>query len=113
MEIGKWLDCDGPMAVGAGESGRESRKSFWKAARLCALRYTGMKRLESESGNSRSSGFSKPLMPKASKKLVICLDNSGYEVSLERRKINVSIPDSRAERMGQIRIIDESGEDYL
>ncbi len=52
-------------------------------------------------------------MPRASKKLVICLDNSGYEVSLERRKIYVSIPDSQAERLGQIRIIDESGEDYL
>jgi hypothetical protein len=52
-------------------------------------------------------------MPKASKKLVICLDNSGYEVSLERRKIYVAIPDSQAERLGQIRIIDESGEDYL
>ncbi len=52
-------------------------------------------------------------MPKASKKLVICLDNSGYEVSLERRKIYVAIRDPRAERLGQIRTIDESGEDYL
>ena len=52
-------------------------------------------------------------MPKVSKKLVICLDNSGYEVSLERRKIYVAIPDPRAERLGQIRIVDESGEDYL
>jgi hypothetical protein len=52
-------------------------------------------------------------MPRASKKLVICLDNSGYEVSLERRKIYVAIPDPQAERLGQIRIIDESGEDYL
>jgi hypothetical protein len=52
-------------------------------------------------------------MPRASKKLVICLDNAGYEVSLERRKIYISIPDPQAERLGQIRIIDESGEDYL
>jgi hypothetical protein len=52
-------------------------------------------------------------MPRASKKLMICLDNSGYEVSLERRKIYVAIPDPQAERLGQIRIIDESGEDYL
>lgn len=50
---------------------------------------------------------------RAFKKLVICLDNSGYEVSLERRKIYVSIPDAQAQRLGQIRIIDESGEDYL
>jgi hypothetical protein len=52
-------------------------------------------------------------MPRVAKKLVICLDNAGYEVSLERRKIYVAIPDARAGRLGQIRIIDESGEDYL
>lgn len=48
-----------------------------------------------------------------SNRLVICLDNAGYEVSLERRKIYVAIPDARAEKLGQVRIIDESGEDYL
>ncbi|MGH8254801.1 MAG: hypothetical protein ACRET0_01120 [Steroidobacteraceae bacterium] len=47
------------------------------------------------------------------RQLVICLDNSGYEVSLERRKIYVSIPDARAAKLGQLRVIDESGEDYL
>lgn len=50
---------------------------------------------------------------KSSRRLVICLDNVGYEVSLERRKIYVAIPDSKAEKHGQIRVIDESGEDYL
>jgi hypothetical protein len=52
-------------------------------------------------------------MAKVVRKFVICLDNAGYEVSLERRKIYVSIPDARAEKLGQLRIIDESGEDYL
>jgi hypothetical protein len=52
-------------------------------------------------------------MAKAAKRLVVCIDNSGYEVSLERRKIYVSIPDSKAESLGHIRVIDESGEDYL
>jgi hypothetical protein len=52
-------------------------------------------------------------MAKAAKRLVICVDNSGYEVSLERRKIYVSIPDPQAESLGQVRVIDESGEDYL
>ena len=47
------------------------------------------------------------------RRLVICLDNTGFEVSLERRKIYVAVPDARAERLGQIRVIDESGEDYL
>lgn len=52
-------------------------------------------------------------MAKATRRLVICVDNSGYEVSLERRKLYVALPDSRAEKVGLIRVIDESGEDYL
>lgn len=52
-------------------------------------------------------------MEKESKQLFICLDNSGYEVSLERLKIYIALLDSKAESSGQLRIIDESGEDYL
>lgn len=52
-------------------------------------------------------------MARATKQLVICLDNSGYEVSLERRKIYVALPDPRAEKLRRIRVVDESGEDYL
>jgi hypothetical protein len=52
-------------------------------------------------------------MTKAAKRLFICLDNAGYEVSLERLKIYVALPDAKAERTGYLRIIDESGEDYL
>jgi hypothetical protein len=52
-------------------------------------------------------------MAKAAKRLFICLDNGGYEVSLERLKIYVALPDARPERTGYLRIIDESGEDYL
>ncbi len=45
--------------------------------------------------------------------LVLCLRNDGYEVSLERRKIYSSMPDADAAKHGQVRVIDESGEDYL
>jgi hypothetical protein len=38
---------------------------------------------------------------------------TGYEVSLERRKIDVAVPDAEAERHGQLRVVDESEEDYL
>ena len=41
----------------------------------------------------------------------ICVDNQGYEVSLEMRKLYQVMAD--AEKHGQIRVIDESGEDYL
>jgi len=47
------------------------------------------------------------------RRLVICLDNSGYEVSLERRKIYVVLPEAEAARHGRIRVVDESGDDYL
>ncbi len=45
--------------------------------------------------------------------LVVCIDNAGYETSLERRKIYVALPDADAEQHGLIRVIDESAEDYL
>jgi hypothetical protein len=44
---------------------------------------------------------------------VVCLKNRGFEASLETRKIYESIPDSMAAKHDQIRIIDESGEDYV
>ena|SRR5437016_3157267 len=43
----------------------------------------------------------------------ICLDNKGYEASLELRKIyQMSSPESNDPK-GYIRVVDESGEDYL
>lgn len=45
--------------------------------------------------------------------LVVCTENKGYEASLELRKLYEAIPDADAEKHGQLRVIDESGEDYL
>lgn len=45
--------------------------------------------------------------------LVVCTENSGYEASLELRKLYEAVPDADAEKHGQVRVIDESGEDYL
>ncbi|MBX3695923.1 MAG: hypothetical protein KF790_12220 [Steroidobacteraceae bacterium] len=52
-------------------------------------------------------------MATARKRLAICIRNAGYEASLERRKIYQVLPDARASRRELIRVIDESGEDYL
>lgn len=41
------------------------------------------------------------------------MQNEGYEASLERNKIYVVMPDAAAERDGDLRVVDESGEDYL
>jgi hypothetical protein len=47
------------------------------------------------------------------KQFVVCLRNRGYEASLERRKIYQVLADPAAAKHKQIRVIDESGEDYL
>ena len=46
-------------------------------------------------------------------KFVICIDNSDYPASLEKRKIYETLADKEAASLGQIRVIDESGDDYL
>jgi hypothetical protein len=47
------------------------------------------------------------------KDLVVCIDNDGYPASLEKRKLYVALRDTEAEKHGLLRIIDESGDDYL
>jgi hypothetical protein len=44
---------------------------------------------------------------------VLCLDNTDYEASLIVRKMYEVIPDPQAEKDDMLRVIDESGEDYL
>ena len=44
---------------------------------------------------------------------VVCLKNEGYLASLELHKIYRVLPDSEALKDGDLRIVDESGEDYL
>jgi len=46
-------------------------------------------------------------------KFVICIDNVDYPVSLEKRKIYEVVSDPEVEEIGHIRVIDESGDDYL
>lgn len=43
----------------------------------------------------------------------VCLKNTDFEVSLEKKKLYRVVGDEVAGANGQIRIIDESGEDYL
>ena len=46
-------------------------------------------------------------------KFVICTNNQDYQVLSERWKVYRAVADEKAEKRGLIRIIDESGEDYL
>jgi hypothetical protein len=44
---------------------------------------------------------------------VVCLRNDGYSASLEPRKIYRTLPDGEAAAHQLLRVVDESGEDYL
>jgi hypothetical protein len=46
-------------------------------------------------------------------RFAVCVDNDGYPASLELHKIYRVLPDEGAESNGDLRIVDESGEDYL
>ena len=49
----------------------------------------------------------------ANRVFAVCVRNTGYGASLELHKIYAVLPDAEAEKESDIRIIDESGEDYL
>jgi len=52
-------------------------------------------------------------MSSTRRNLLLCVRNDGYEASLERWKIYQALPDRDAAKHRQVRVIDESGEDYL
>jgi hypothetical protein len=45
--------------------------------------------------------------------LLVCIQNPGYQVSLELWKIYQTIPDAASAAHHLLRVVDESGEDYL
>jgi len=75
----------------------------------------GMKLMASAKKNSSAKGTSIKSRKRiaTASRFVVCIRNSGYEASLERNKIYAVLPDDAAEREGDLRVIDESGEDYL
>ena len=50
---------------------------------------------------------------KVVRRYAVCIKNRGNQASLERNKLYVVLPDSRAEADGLVRVVDEDGEDYL
>jgi hypothetical protein len=52
-------------------------------------------------------------MKRSEMQFVVCVRNKGYAASLELRKLYQVVPDETASKLRQIRVIDESGEDYL
>ena len=68
--------------------------------------------LEKKKSNVRSTS-TRRVRPSTKLQFVVCIDNRGYEASLEPNKIYPAVKDEDAERAGDVRIVDESGEDYL
>ena len=52
-------------------------------------------------------------MKRIEKQFAVCIDNEGNEVSLILGKIYRVLADARASKDGLVRVVDESGEDYL
>jgi hypothetical protein len=52
-------------------------------------------------------------MRKIAGQYVLCVANEGYPASLEVRKIYRRLADPKSDALGLVRVIDESGEDYL
>jgi hypothetical protein len=63
--------------------------------------------------SSSASGTSTRRKSSPAPRFAVCIRNDGYEASLERNKIYAVLPDDDAEREGDLRVVDESGEDYL
>jgi len=53
------------------------------------------------------------MMNTLKRRFAVCIDNTDYEASLIPRKIYEIIPDEKAAQDDLVRIVDESGEDYL
>lgn len=47
------------------------------------------------------------------RRFALCISNEGYPASLEVRKVYFVLPDAASELYGLLRVVDESGEDYL
>jgi len=52
-------------------------------------------------------------MRRPGKAFAICVDNKGYEASLELRKVYQVVRAEQNDPKGYVRVVDESGEDYL
>src|SRR5690242_21001965 len=85
--------------------------------RLAKQRFTGMKHMGSARRNTKSSELSTESKATDAKRsaarFVLCVRNKEYPASLELRKVYRLLPDDVASKHRQMRVIDESGEDYL
>src|SRR5437870_936799 len=110
----RYVNCDGSTERSderGGGSSKAWRSCGYRMVGCISLNFTGMRRMASARKRSRSSGSSKK--PTKRPRYVVCLENKGHRGSLETRKVYRALSDAKGERAELVRIIDESGEDYL
>ena len=66
-----------------------------------------------KNSSARSTSTRSRKTAEAGRQFAVCVHNDGYEASLECNKIYRVLPDKDAEKDGDVRVVDESGEDYL
>lgn len=98
------------MAVGTGAKSKVSQRSASKTATSSKRSSTGTKRTVSVAKSSSSKDLSETVEKKS---FAVCVKNQGYKASLELRKLYETLADDFAARNGLVRVVDESGEDYL
>jgi hypothetical protein len=98
------------MAVATGAKSKGSQRSVSRTEASSERSFTGTKR--TVSGGRKSSSRSRADTP-MKKTFAVCVKNDGYKASLELRKLYEVLPDEFAAKNGLVRVIDESGEDYL
>ena len=65
-------------------------------------------------GSSESSIWTESVEEKVTNiRFAVCINNDGYPASLELHKIYRVLPDEDVKAEGDLRIVDESGKDYL
>jgi hypothetical protein len=72
-----------------------------------------MESAKKKSNSKSRSGSGSRIVATRGQHFAVCVRNRGYRASLELRKLYPVLPDSFADEHQMIRVIDESGEDYL
>lgn len=102
--------CERHMAKVAGASSRATQPSSSPTARPVARKSTGTRRTASAAAASRSSVSS--TSRRTSPAYLLCID-SGANDDLQVRRLYRVIADPAAARSDYVRVVDDSGEDYL
>jgi len=101
---GRWRKMKGVATIRLADGRVRRAELHWDEAHGIGRKEVKRKRYPARKlSMARSSGT----------RFAVCIDNSGYPASLDLHKIYRVLPDREAEEDGDIRIVDESGEDYL